>query len=488
MVLNRIRGSLLVSFALSVGVVFGVKSPEAVAQGAGKSVISTSDQRQEVGITVYNDGFGLVREVRNLDVGTGRVALEFRDVSAQIQPETVAIKPVTGTGLTVFEQNYRYDLLSPQKLLEKYVGKKVKVYRWIEKEGKEVGYDAEVLAVNGGQTVMKINGEITYDFPGRIAFPEVPANLISKPTLVWLLDSTAAKQKVEVTYLTRGLGWKADYVFTLNDKDDLGDLQGWVTLNNNTGAAYQNATLKLVAGNVQKITTYYPGMDVSGAYAAPTSTAMATPKFAEEGFFEYHLYTLSQPTTILDNEQKQVTLLEGKNVKVDKKLIFYGAGYYYRGSYGQVESNKKVGVYLDIENKESNHLGIPMPKGIVRVYKADKSGAKQFIGEDQIDHTPRDEKIRIKMGEAFDVVADRKQMDWKPFGGCVSESAWELSIRNHKDEDAEVEIYEPAGGDWEILSSNFPATKKDQWTFTFDVKVPKKGEQKVKYRIRVRWC
>src|SRR5205823_11835424 len=205
------------------------------------------------------------------------------------------------------EQNYRYDLLSPQKLLEKYVGKKVKVYRWIEKEGKELSYDAEVLAVNGGQTVMKINGEITYDFPGRIAFPEVPANLISKPTLVWLLDSTAAKQKVEVTYLTRGMGWKADYVFTLNEKDDLGDLQGWVTLTNGTGASYENAKLKLVAGNVQKISGYYPAANAE--YAAPMGGAGgAPPKFVEEGFFEYHLYTLSQPTTILDNEQKQVTL------------------------------------------------------------------------------------------------------------------------------------------------------------------------------------
>jgi hypothetical protein len=273
----------------------------------------------------------------------------------------------------------------------------------------------------------------------------------------------------------------------LNEKDDLGDLQGWVTLNNNTGAAYENAKLKLVAGNVQKISPgYYPASNADASIAL--GGAGGTPKFVEEGFFEYHLYTLSQPTTILDNEQKQVTLLEGKNVKVDKKLIFYGAGYYYRSNYGAVESNKKVGVYLDIENKEANHLGIPLPKGIVRVYKADKSGAKQFIGEDQIDHTPRDEKLRIKMGEAFDVVADRKQMDWKPFGGCVSESAWEISLRNHKDEDTEVEIYEPAGGDWEILNSNFPATKKDQWTFTFTVKIPKKGEQKVKYRIRVRWC
>ena len=464
------------------------RAHDATAQAAGKAQVSTSLQRTEVGITVYNDGFGLVREVRDIPIGTGRIALEFRDVSSQIQPETVAIKPTAGGAtLKVFEQNYRYDLLSPAKLREKYVGKKVRVYRWNEKLGKEDGFDAEVLSVNGGQSVLKINGEITYDFPGRIAFPEVPANLIAKPTLVWLLDSTAAKQKVEVTYLTRGLGWKADYVFALNEKDDLGDLQGWVTLTNNTGASYENAKLKLVAGNVQKVTAY-PGYYPSGGSAASAAPSPPPPKFNEEGFFEYHLYTLSQPTTVLDNEQKQVTLLEGKDVKVQKKLIFSGQSYYYRSSYGQVSNNQKVGVYLDIENKESNHLGIALPKGTVRVYKADKSGAKQFIGEDLIDHTPRDEKIRIKMGEAFDVVADKKQMDWKPFGSCVSESAWEISIRNHKDTAEEVELVEPVGGDWEILSSTLPATKKDQWTFTFNAKIPAKGETKVKYRVRIRWC
>ncbi len=479
-------GWVLGALALSA---FAWRAHDAGAQAAGKAQISASTQRTEVGITVYNDGFGLVREVRDIPLGTGRVALEFRDVSAQIQPETVAIKPIGGGAtLKVFEQNYRYDLLSPAKLLEKYVGKKVRVYRWNEKLGKEDGFDAEVLSVNGGQSVLKINGEITYDFPGRIAFPEVPANLIAKPTLVWLLDSTAAKQKVEVTYLTRGLGWKADYVFALNEKDDLGDLQGWVTLTNNTGASYENAKLKLVAGNVQKITSYDGYYPAGNASISGKTAAQAPPKFNEEGFFEYHLYTLSQPTTVMDKEQKQVTLLEGKDVKVAKKLIFFGSSYYYRSSYGQVSNNQKVGVYLDIENKETNHLGIALPKGTVRVYKADKSGAKQFIGEDLIDHTPRDEKIRIKMGEAFDVVADKKQMDWKPFGSCVSESAWEISIRNHKDTAEEVELVEPVGGDWEILSSTLPATKKDQWTFTFSPKIPAKGETKVKYRVRIRWC
>jgi len=443
---------------------------------------STSAQRQEVGITVYNQNFGLVREVRDVDLSAGRVALEFRDVSEQIEPQTVVIKSLGGQ-LHVLEQNYRYDLLSPQKLLEKYVGRKVKVYRWNEKTGHDDPYDAEVLSVSQG-TVMRINGEITYNFPGRIAFPEIPQNLIAKPTLVWLLDSSG-KQKVEVTYLTRNLGWSADYVLVINDADTAGDLVGWVTLNNTTGTTYENAKLKLVAGDVQRVQDTITRL----AESMPEERAKAGgPAFREESFFEYHLYTLERPTNLLNAEQKQVTLLEAHDLHIDKRMIFYGAAYYYRGNYGQVASNQKVGVYLDIQNTEQNHMGMPLPKGTVRVYKADKSGAKQFIGEDAIDHTPRDEKVRIKMGDAFDVVGDRKQMEWRTLGVCVSESAWEIELRNHKDTAAEVEIYEPVGGDWEIIHESMPHVKKDAHTFTFTPTIAPRGHVKITYRVRIHWC
>jgi hypothetical protein len=466
----------------------GVALPVRVADAQASRVpnkMSTSADRKDVGITVYNSGFGLVREVRDVDLGTGRAALEFRDVAAQIEPQTVAIKPLGGARVNVLEQNYRYDLLTPQKLLEKYVGRRVRLYRYSEKLGKEDAFDADVLSVAGEQSVLKVNGEITYNFPGRIAFPDVPANLIAKPTLVWLLDSGTAKPSVEVTYLTKGLGWHCDYVFVLNDTDSAGDLTGWVTLANTSGAAYENAKLKLVAGNVQRVPQARPAADMSAALypAAPPQQ-----QFKEEGFFEYHLYTLNQPTTLLENEQKQVTLLDASGVHVDKRLIFWGQQYWYRSQQGQVMSNQKVGVYLDIQNKENNHLGIALPKGTVRVYKADKSGAKQFIGEDNIEHTPRDEKLRIKMGEAFDVVGDRKQMSWKTLGSCTSESEWEISLRNHKDTVEEVEDVEPVGGDWEVVSESHPHTKKDALTFTFTVKVPARGETKIRYRVRVKWC
>ena len=444
---------------------------------------STAQEREEVGITVYNQNFGLVREIRNVDLAAGRTALEFRDVSEQIEPQTVAIKSLgTGTQLHVLEQNYRYDLLSPQKLLEKYVGKKVKIYRWNEHTGKDDVYDAEVLSVANG-TVMRINGEITYDFPGRIAFPEIPQNLIAKPTLVWLVDSSG-KQKVEVTYLTRNLGWSADYVLTVNEADNAGDLVGWVTLNNTTGTTYENAKLKLVAGDVQRL----QGNTRDAEERPMAKAAGASSNFQEQSFFEYHLYTLERPTNLLNAEQKQVTLLEAAGIKLDKKLIFFGAAYYYRGNYGQVVSNQKVGVYLDIQNTEANHMGMALPKGTVRVYKADKSGAKQFIGEDAIDHTPRDEKVRIKMGEAFDVVGDRRQMKWTALGTCVSESEWEISLRNHKDTETTVEVYEPVGGDWEITQESMAHVKKDAHTFTFEPKIAARGTVKITYRVRIKWC
>ncbi|MBK7584972.1 MAG: DUF4139 domain-containing protein [Myxococcales bacterium] len=476
---------LLSALALSA---CGGKGPEhakSADSGPAKESKSTAKEREKVAITVYNQNFGLVREIRTLNLGEGKISLEYRDVSANIQPETVHIKSLDGEdALAVLEQNYRYDLLSPQKLLEKYVDKKIKVYRYNEKLGREEMKEAKVLAVENG-TVLEIDGEVTYGVPGRFAFPEVPPNLIAKPSLVWLLGSKKAKQRVEVSYLSQNLNWVADYVMVVGDDDKVGDLNGWVTLTNNSGTDYENAELKLVAGDVQRL---QPPASPSPSYYARAEASASRQQFKEEGFFEYHLYTLERATSLLDKEQKQVTLLEAHDIGIEKKLIFWGAEYYYRGNYGQVVSNQKIGVYLDIKNSQKNRLGMPLPKGTVRVYKADKSGAKQFIGEDRIDHTPRDEQIRIKMGEAFDVVGDRKQMEWSAISSCTSDSSWEIELRNHKDTAEKVEVFEPIGGDWEILQSSHPHKKKDAHTFTFDVSVPARGKTTVTYKVRVKWC
>ncbi len=447
-------------------------------------VRSTRADRESVTVTVYNQNFGLVREIRSLPVGVGPVALEYGDVASAIQTATVHVRPLGGR-FRILEQNYQYDLLSPQKLLEKYVGKTVTVYRYDPATEREQAVEATVLSVNNG-TILKIGDEITFNYPGRIAFPEVPDNLIAEPTLVWLGDSGSREQRLEVSYLTNQLNWQSDYVMVIGEDDREADLTGWVTLTNNSGATYDNAQLKLVAGDVQRLRDRNEVMKMAADVAARAVSEQEG--FSEEGFFEYHLYTLGRPTTLGDHEQKQVTLLEASRLGVDKRLIFYGAAYYYRGSYGQVASNQKVGVFLDFENSEKNRLGMPLPAGVVRVYKEDSSGAQQFIGEDRIDHTPRDERVRIRMGDAFDVVGDRRQMNYTVVSSCVSESTWEVELRNHKDEDVDVQIVEPVGGDWRILRSSHRATRTDAHTFRFDLEVPSRDSVKVEYTVRVRWC
>ncbi len=487
--MNRILGVLATAVAISAPLSLEDPSEPTTpppTMWAAADNRSTAADRESVAVTVYNQNFGLVREVRRIDFPRGPVALEFADVASGIQPETVHVLPMDGGGMRLLEQNYQFDLLNPQKLLEKYVGRTVTVYRQNPVTGVEEATEAEVLSVNGGP-ILRIDGEITFNYPGRFGFPEMPDNLIPEPTLVWRVDGPGGEERVEVSYLTNSLNWKSDYVMVLGEDDDEGALTGWVTLTNQSGSSFENARLQLVAGDVRRVS----GNERPEAYRDMMMAEAAVSLdsgFSEDAFFEYHLYTLGRPTDLMNNEQKQVTLLESDGFGVEKKLIFSGSSYYYRGQYGQVASNQKVGVFLDFENSEENGLGMPLPKGTVRVYKRDATGAQQFIGEDLIDHTPRDEELSIKMGDAFDVVGDRRQMDYDVISGCVSESTWRIDLRNHKEEDVEVQLVEPAGGDWEILSTSHPFEQVDAWTFTFSPVVEAGGETTVEYRVRVRWC
>jgi hypothetical protein len=464
--------------------------PLALLVGAGTLMAQTprrsgADQREAVSITVYNQEFGLVREIRRVDLARGPAELEFRDVAEQIEPYTVSVRALDGRPLRVLEQNYRYDLLSPDQLLRKYVGRRITIYRWNSATQHEEPVEAEVLSVNQSP-IFRIGNEITYGFGGRMAFPEIPEDLIAQPTLVWLLDGAAGPRRLEASYLTRGLSWRADYVMVVDTADTDAELTGWVTLDNKSGTSYKDAQLKLVAGDVQRVRELAAGQ--VGKVQEMRMAADAISQMAEEGLFEYHLYTLQRPTTVLNNEQKQVTLLHASGVGVTKRLVLVGQPSYYRAQTGEIASGQKVSVFLEFRNSEANQLGMPLPRGIVRVYKADKSGAQQFIGEDQIDHTPRDELLRIRMGDAFDVVADRRQMEWRITGSCQSQSAWEIELRNRKDEAVDVDVMEPVGGDWTILESSHQWERVDARTFRFRVAVPARSTQKVTYRVQVKWC
>ena len=470
--------------------------PRAPSRGPTVSRQSDKSERESVAITVYNQNFGVVKDTRRLKLAAGRVELSFQDVSANIQPETVQLHALTsGAQLQVLEQNYRYDLLTPSKLLEKYVGKAITVYRYNETTGTEEKKKAEVLSVEGGVT-LRIDGEVVVAAGGppasgpawRYAFPEVPSTLLQKPTLVWLLDSDRPEQRVELTYLTQNLSWRADYVLKLSADDSKADLNGWVTLDNKSGTSYENAVLRLVAGDVNRLQPPRRLVTIAQSMGDNAAAAPEKPQFHAEGLFEYHLYTLQRPTTLLDKETKQVSLLAAEGIAVVKKLVFNGQPYFYRGRNGQLMSNQKVGVFVEFQNDEKNRLGRPLPKGTVRLYKADGAGSLQFVGEDALDHTPRDEKVALKVGEAFDVVGDRVQKEWNQIGNCVAEAAFEVELRNHKDSDVQIEMNEPAGGDWELVAQSHPSVKVDAATFRFNVPVKARGSAKITYRVRVRFC
>ncbi len=455
-----------------------------IQSGFAAPLTSTLKDQQNVSVTIYNSNVGLVKDIRLIEFKPGIHELKFMDVAAKIDPTTVHIKSlINGSSLNVLEQNYEYDLLSPQKLLEKFVGQKVQLATINPETKKEEMVEATLLSTQGGN-IFQIGDKIHIGHYGRILLSRIPENLIPQPTLVWMLENKLSKpQKLEASYLTSGINWKADYVAVLNKLDTMTDLTGWVTIDNRSGATYQNALLKLVAGDIHRVQG-----EMRTDYARPMAAAKeASPQFKEESFFEYHLYTLDRRTTIKDNQTKQMSLLDANQVPVKKLFIFSGHPQYYYHRVDQRSAKQKIGVFLELENTKKNNLGMPLPKGTIRVYKEDKDASLQFVGEDRIDHTPKDEKFKIKIGEAFDVVGERVQTDYKHLGYNLYEVAFEVSLRNHKKEDIKVFVEEPIPGDWEMLSNTHPFEKLSAHLIRFDVPVAKDKEVKVKHRIRFKY-
>ena len=479
--------SRVIKLLLMIGLCF---AGFASALGQTSEQTTTARDRQSVNITVYNSNLGLVRETRRLTLPDGRIALRFSDVTSQIRPETVHLASLTSpSALRILEQNYQYDLLNPAKLLDKFVGKEITVVLRHYQNNTESfePVQATLLSNNGGQ-VWRINGQIVIN-PSNISeirFPDIPKNLVATPTLVWDVENGfTGAQTIEASYLTGGMNWRADYVLLVNADDTKGDLQGWVTLTNQSGATFEDARLQLVAGDVNRVSSERE-FALAGVMAKRAD--MNESQFQEQGFFEYHLYTLQRPATIRDNETKQVSLLEAAGFNVQKEFVLNGQHYYYAGynSPGQ-PIKEKVGVYVQFRNSQQNKLGMPLPAGTIRLYKKDDRGNQQFIGEDRIDHTPKDEDVRVKVGDAFDIVAERKQTDYKVIARNLYEYAYEIKIRNHKDSAINVVVNEPIGGDWEMISSTFEAKKTAAFAAQFHVPVAKDGEATLAYRVRVRY-
>ena len=471
----------LLVYAATITLLMGVRS------FAQTTVTSTQQDQKEVAVTVYNSNVALVRDVRRLRLPAGTLDLRYMDIAAQVNPATVHIVSLTAPkDLSILEQNYEYDLLSPQKLLQKYVGKELTLVRLVTENNstKEVPVKATLLALNDGP-VWKVGNEIITGMGAdRYVFPDLPENLYSKPTLVWLLENArAGEQTVEASYLTNQVNWNADYVLTIRSDQKGADLNGWVTVINNSGTAFRNAQLQLVAGEVHRVS--------EAPAVAPRVMLRATEavagQFAQEPISEYHLYTLERRTNILNNETKQISLLGATGISFDKIFEVDGQTYYYHNAQRPGQPIKEpVQVHIKFKNSQENSLGMPLPAGTARVYQGDSKGRVQFIGEDRIGHTPKDETLDLYTGNAFDVVAERKQTDFKSFGRAF-EFAFEISLRNHKPEPITVVVNEPIGGDWTMLDANFKYEKTAAFAARFTVPVAANAESVLKYRVRVQW-
>jgi hypothetical protein len=484
----------------------------------------TAQERTSVDLTIYNQNLSLIREERTIAISKGLSRVIIPDIPATIDGTSLHFLSTTDPmAVKVLEQNYQYDLVHQAKLLEKYIGKEVEFVRLDEETKKEYTVKGTILATGwmnqpqmqydsygsaiglrpnfnySGGLVAQINGKIEINPAGRLVLPSLPEGLILKPQLEWLVSNTReGEHKTEISYLASQLSWNCNYVALLNKDDSKLDLTGWVTLTNNSGTSFKGAGLKLVAGDINLVKERwrqeYPMM------AKGLAVDESAPQFKQTELFEYKLYTLQRRTDLNENETKQLELAAGKNVTSKKVFIYDGLAdqwrswyrnYSYRsqGSFGQ-QSNQKVGVFVTFKNEEKSGLGIPLPKGKVRVYKRDDDGKEQFIGEDEIDHTPKDEEVKLYLGNAFDIVGERAQKDFKSYAsGHVVEETIEIKVRNHKNEAVEVLVYEHPWrwNQWEITKSNADWEKVDQSTLKFTVKIPKDGETIINYTIKYSW-
>ncbi|EGV33728.1 hypothetical protein ThidrDRAFT_0417 [Thiorhodococcus drewsii AZ1] len=443
--------------------------------------------QQGLAVTIYNQDLALIKDQRQVTLEHGENRLAWRQVSAHIRPETALLTSVSeDVGLTLLEQNFDYDLLTPQSLLKKYVGRKVEVVRTND-AGERTTESATLLAVNDGP-VLRYADRIETQVVGHLAFPDVPDDLRDEPTLVLhLRASEAGERDLQLSYLTSGLSWKADYVADLSQDERTMDLSGWVTLTNASGIALRQAQIQLVAGEVNQVSNEHP----MPLMRSKMAMAAAAPMPEEEALAEYHLYTLPRQTDILNQQTKQVALLSASQIPVTKELVVRGQPYAYQSKTGDGWSKLAVESLLKFVNRDGS-LGIPLPKGVIRVYTKDSQGHAQFIGEDGIDHTPKNETVALKLGESFDVTARRKQTAFKKLSGSSAynyayEASFEMELKNAKPTPAKVRVIETLPGDWDILKESQPHTKEASNLASWVVEVPADGGTTLSWRTQVRF-
>ncbi len=432
---------------------------------------TASGQQRELAITIYNNDLAVVKDIRELGLKKGISELKYQEVAAAIDPTSVHFKSLTAPDkVAIIEQNYEYDLVSSDKIAEKYLDKEITVYL------KDQTFKGVLLSNDGSNLILKTDGDVVKQISKsnviNIEFPKLPEGLITRPTLVWKLDNNqAGGHSTEVSYLTSAINWHAEYVAVAINDDQKLELNAWVSIDNRSGAAYPEAKLKLIAGEVHRAEEIRPMRAAKGMMLEAMD--MAAPQFTEKAFFEYHLYTLQRRATINNNQIKQISLFP--TAKSDVKKIY---------TYEPRRSENDVRVNLEFMNSKGNGLGIPLPAGKVRVYKEDPADASlEFIGEDMIEHTPKDEKLRLFLGNAFDIKVERAMTNKVSTGKRSYEETWQVKIRNHKDTDVEVVVIEKFYGFWKVKNTSHTIKKKDATTAEFPVKVPKDQETVLEFTI-----
>ncbi len=431
-------------------------------------------QNRRLAVTIYNNDLAVVKDVREIELKKGRSELKFQDVAASIDPTSVHFKSLTAPDkVAIIEQNYEYDLINTDKILEKYVDRQITIY------SKEGMFKGVLLSYDAGYVIIKTEADtvklISRSNVLNIDFPKLPEELITRPTLVWILDNDqGGNHQTEVSYLTSGMTWHAEYVAVAKNEDQRLELNAWVSIDNRSGAAYPEARLKLIAGEVHRVPQAIPRRAAKGMMLEAVD--VAAPQFEEKSFFEYHMYTLTRPATILNNQIKQISLFPAAETPV-KKIY----------SYEPHRSQDDIRVNLEFFNSQQNRLGMPLPAGKVRVYKQDPADASlEFIGEDLLDHTPKDEKVRLFLGNAFDLKAERAMTNRVSTGKNSWEESYQIKLRNHKDAPVEIVVVEKLYGFWDIKKSTHSYKKKDANTVEFLVNVAADQEVTLEYTVAIR--
>jgi len=426
---------------------------------------------KEISVTVYNNDLALIRETRLIDFKKGIQKYQFQDVAAKIDPTSVHFKSLTHPDkVAIHEQNFEFDLVGTERLLEKYINESIMVST---KDGNT--FSGKLLNSHGGDVIVSLkDGQVKVvkaSAVESVEFPSLPEGLMTKPTLVWFLNcENAGKHESEISYLTKGIKWHAEYVAIVNEDDSKLDLGGWVSINNRSGASYEEAKLKLVAGDVHTVQTKRKAR--GRVMAEDAYMATATPQFEEKAFFEYHLYTLQRPATLKNRQIKQISFFPSTETKVEKVYVF-----------DEQKNREKVRTLLEFKNDKAGGLGMPLPKGKIRVYKKDEDKSQIFIGEDLIDHTPKNEKVRVFVGNAFDITGERTVKEVSKVSKRSKKETVEILLKNHKKEDIKVTVVEHLWGDWEFVGPVPKVKKKSANKAEFEISVPKNSKKSFQYTV-----